>query len=41
MEKFKYLVKKVTVQNLINKEIESGLNSGNDCCHSVQNPLSS
>jgi hypothetical protein len=33
----KYFGMKVTNQNLIKKEIKSGLNSGNACYHSVQN----
>jgi hypothetical protein len=31
----------VTNQNLIQQEIKRRLNSGNACCHSVQDPLSS
>jgi hypothetical protein len=38
---FKYLGTTVTVQNYIQKEIKSKLNSGNVCYHSVQNLLSS
>jgi hypothetical protein len=38
---FKYLGKTVTNQNLIQKEIKKRLNSGNACCHSVQNRLPS
>jgi hypothetical protein len=30
----------VTIRNLIQEEIKRGLNSGNACCHSVQNLLS-
>jgi hypothetical protein len=37
----KYLRMMVTNQNCICKEIESTLNSGNACYHSVQNILSS
>jgi hypothetical protein len=39
--KFKYLRMTVTNQNLIQKEIERRLNSGNTCYHSVQILLSS
>jgi sorting nexin-29 len=38
---FKYLGTTVTNQNLIQEEIKSRLNSGNDCYHSVQSLLSS
>jgi hypothetical protein len=38
--KFKYLGKTLTNQNDIHDEIESILNSGNACYHSVQNLLS-
>jgi hypothetical protein len=37
----KYLGTTVTNQNFIQEEIKSRLNSGNACCHSVQNLLSS
>jgi hypothetical protein len=37
---FKYLGTTVTNQNLIQEEIKKRLNSGNVCCHSVQNVLS-
>jgi hypothetical protein len=39
--KLKYLGTKVTYQNLIHEEIKSRLNSGNACCHTVHNLLSS
>jgi hypothetical protein len=39
--KFKYLGATLTNQNDIHDEIKSRLNSGNACCHSVQNLLSS
>jgi hypothetical protein len=38
---FSYLGKTVTGQNLSNEKIKSTLNSGNVCCHAVQNILSS
>jgi hypothetical protein len=38
---FKYLGMTVTNQNLIQEEIKRRLNSGNACCHTVQNLLSS
>jgi hypothetical protein len=38
---FKYLGTSVTNQNLIQEEIKWRLNSGNACCHLVQNFLSS
>jgi hypothetical protein len=38
---FKYLGRKVRDQNLIWEGIKRRLNSGNSCCHSVQNLLSS
>jgi sorting nexin-29 len=41
VSQFKYLGTEVTNQNLIQEEIKRRLNSGNDCCHSVQNLLSS
>jgi len=41
VEKFKYLGKTLTHQNSIEEEIKSRLRSGNACCHSVQNLLSS
>jgi hypothetical protein len=37
VSKFKHLGKMLTDQNCIHKEIKSRLNSGNACCHSVQN----
>jgi hypothetical protein len=39
--KFKYLETILTDQNCINEEINSRLNSGNACYHSVQSILSS
>jgi hypothetical protein len=41
VEEFKYLGTAVTNQNSIQEEIKSRLKSGNACCHSVQNLLSS
>ena len=41
MEQFKYLGTTLTNRNSIQKEINSGLKSGNACCYSVQNILSS
>ena len=41
MEEFKCLGTILTNQNSIRKEIKSRLRSGNACCHSVQNLLSS
>ena len=41
MEQFKYLGTALTNQNSIQEEIKSRLKSGNACCHSVQNLLSS
>jgi hypothetical protein len=38
---FKYFGRTVTNQNLIQVEIKKGLNSGNACYQSVENPLSS
>jgi len=40
-EEFKYLGTTLTIQNSIQEEIKSRLRSGNPCCHSVQNLLSS
>jgi hypothetical protein len=39
--KFKYLGTILTNQNDIHDKMKSTLNSGNACCHSVQNLLSS
>jgi hypothetical protein len=39
--KFKYLGTTLTVENCMNEEIKSRLNSGNACYHSVQSLLSS
>jgi hypothetical protein len=39
--KFKYLGTTLTDQNCMQKEIKSGLNSGNACYHSVRSTLSS
>ena len=41
VEDFKYLGTTLTHQNSIAEEIKSRLKSGNACCHSVQNLLSS
>ena len=41
VEQFKYLGATLTNQNSIREEIKSWLKSGNACCHSVQNLLSS
>ena len=41
VEQFKYLGTALTNQNSIQEEIKSRLKSGNACCHSVQNLLSS
>ena len=41
VEQFKYLGTTLTNQNSIQEEIKSRLKSGNACCHSVQNLLSS
>jgi len=41
VEEFKYLGTTLTHQNSIPEEIKSRLRSGNACCHSVQNLLSS
>jgi hypothetical protein len=38
---FRYLGTTLTNQNWINEEIKGILNSGNVCCHSVQNLFSS
>jgi len=41
VEEFQYLVTILTNQNSIAEEIKRRLSSGNACCHSVQNLLSS
>jgi len=41
VEEFKYLGTTLTNRNSIVEEIKSRLRSGNTCCHSVQNLLSS
>ena len=41
MEQFKYIETTITNQNSIQEEIKSSLKSGNACCQSVQNLLSS
>ena len=41
VEEFKYLGTTLTNQNSMQEEIKSRLASGNACCHSVQNRLSS
>jgi len=41
VEEFRYLITTLTNQNSIQEEIKSILKSGNACCHSVQNLLSS
>jgi hypothetical protein len=41
VEEFKYLGTTLTNQNAIQEEIKSRVRSGNACCHSVQNILSS
>ena len=41
VEQFKRLGTSLTNQNSIQEEIKSRLKSGNACCHSVQNLLSS
>jgi len=41
VEDFRYLGTTLTSQNSIQEEIKSRLKSGNACCHSVQNLLSS
>jgi hypothetical protein len=40
-EELKYLGTTLTNQNSIQEEIKSRLRPGNDCCHSLQNLLSS
>jgi len=41
VEEFKYLGITLTYQNSIQEEIKSRMKSGNVCCYSVQNHLSS
>jgi len=41
VEEFKYLGTALTNQDSIAEEIKSRLRSGNACCHSIQNLLSS
>jgi hypothetical protein len=41
VSQFRYLGTTVTIQNLIQEEMERRLNSGNACYHSVQNLPSS
>ena len=41
MEGYRYLGTTLTNRNSIQEEIKSRLKSGNACCHSVQNILSS
>ena len=41
VREIKYFGTTLTNQNPIQEEIKSRLNSGNGCCHSVQNILSS
>jgi hypothetical protein len=41
VSQFKYLGTTVTNHNLIQEEIKRSLNSGNACCHLVQDLLSS
>jgi hypothetical protein len=41
VQQLKHLGMALTNQNFIQEEIKSRLNSGNACCHSVQNILSS
>jgi len=41
VEQFKYLGTTLTYQNSIQEEIKNRFKSGNACCHSVQNILSS
>jgi hypothetical protein len=40
LEKFKYLGTTLINQNSIQEEIKNRVESGNACCHSVQNLLS-
>ena len=41
VEQFRYLGNTLINQNCIQEEIRRGLQSGNACCHSVQNLMSS
>jgi len=41
VEQLKYMGSTLMIQNSIREEIKSRLKSGNACCHSVQNLLSS
>jgi predicted transcriptional regulator len=41
VKEFKYLGTTLTYQNSIQEEIKNRFKSGNACCHSVQNVLSS
>jgi hypothetical protein len=41
MEEFRYFETTLTSQDSIRDEIKRRMKSGNDCCHSVQNLLSS
>jgi hypothetical protein len=41
VEEFKYFGTVLTNENSVDEEIKSRLKSGNACCHSVQNLLSS
>ena len=41
VEEFEYMGTTLTYQNSIQEETKSRLKSGNACCHSVQNRLSS
>ena len=41
VKEFKYLGMTLKIQTSIQEEIKSRLKSGNACCHSVQNHLSS
>jgi hypothetical protein len=41
VEQFQYLGTTLMIQNSVHEEIKSRLKSGNACCYSVQNVLSS